>query len=46
MSSELPGHFLYWAPAAAPIVVLLVLLVGLRWSATGAAPIVMFVAAI
>lgn len=46
MSSELPVNLLYWALAAAPIVVLLVLLVGLRWSATGAAPIVMFVAAI
>lgn len=45
MSSELPVNLLYWALAAAPIVVLLVLLVGLRWSATGAAPIVMFVAA-
>ncbi len=49
MSSELPVNFLYWAlaaaPAAVPIVVLPVLLVGLRWSATGAAPIVTFVAA-
>ena len=45
MTGDVPVNLFYWALAAAPIVILLVLLVGLRWSATEAAPVGMFVAA-
>ncbi|AHY48335.1 L-lactate permease (plasmid) [Rubrobacter radiotolerans] len=44
-ATDLPVNLLYWSLAAAPIIILLVLLVGLRWSATEAAPVGMFVAA-
>ncbi|WP_205544020.1 L-lactate permease [Rubrobacter indicoceani] len=44
-ATDLPVNILYWSLAAAPIVILLVLLAGLRWSATEAAPVGMFAAA-
>ena len=44
-NAQLPVSLFYWGLALAPIVVLLVLLVGLRWSAAEAGPIAMFAAA-
>ena len=44
-NAQLPIDFFYWSLALAPIVVLLVLLIGLRWSAAEAGPIGMFAAA-
>lgn len=43
--AQLPINLFYWALAVAPIVILLILLVGLRWSAQEAAPLGMFAAA-
>ncbi len=42
---QLPISSFYWALALAPIAVLLVLLVGLRWLAAEAGPVGMFAAA-
>jgi lactate permease len=42
---ELPITLGYWALAIAPIVLILILLVGLRWKAPEAAPLGMFLAA-
>ena len=43
-NGQLPLDLLHWGLALAPIIVLLVLLVGLRWQAPEAGPIGMFVA--
>lgn len=45
-SSQLPVDLLHWSVALAPIVVLLVLLVALRWKAPEAGPVGMFIAAL